>query len=89
MAAQSKSDQKSNITSAQSRMARGALDWGIRDLAKAADISHDTVIRFEHGEVLRDRTVAAIRVALEKAGVLFIEQNGGGPGVRLKKKAKR
>ncbi|MGH9551084.1 MAG: hypothetical protein ACRD3W_17000 [Terriglobales bacterium] len=56
------------------------MNWGIRDLAKAAGISHDTVIRFERGEELRDRTVAAIQGAFEKAGVVFIPENGGGPG---------
>ena len=69
-------------------MARGALEWGIRDLAKAADVSHDTVIRFERGDELKSRTVAAIQSAFEKAGVEFIPENGGGPGVRLKKRNK-
>ena len=31
-----------------------------------------------------DQAVQAIRAALEAAGVEFIAQNGGGPGVRLK-----
>jgi hypothetical protein len=63
---------------------------GIRDLGDAADISHDTVVRFERGDELRDRTVTAIRSAFVKARVEFIPENGGGPGVRLaKRKAKR
>ena len=73
----------------QCRMARTALDWGVRDLAVAADISPNTVARMERGEELRERTVETIRRALEKAGVKFIETNGGGPGVRLKKKKPR
>ena len=73
----------------QCRMARTALGWGVRDLAVAAKVSPDTVSRLERGETLREDTIAAIRRALEKAGVKFIEQNGGGPGVRLKKKGKR
>ncbi len=36
-----------------------------------------------------DDAIAAIRRALEKAGVKFIETNGGGPGVRLKKRKRR
>jgi len=66
-------------------MARAALGWGVRDLAAAAKVSVDTVARFERGEALRERTVEDIRRALETAGVEFIDENGGGPGVRLKK----
>ena len=47
-----------------------------------------TVVRLEAGEKLQERTVEAIRTALEKAGVEFIAENGGGAGVRLKKTAK-
>ncbi len=69
----------------QSRMARAALGWGVRELAAAAKVSPDTVARFERGETLYPRTVDAIRTALEAAGVKFIAENGGGPGVRLNK----
>ncbi|MEM7695294.1 MAG: helix-turn-helix domain-containing protein [Pseudomonadota bacterium] len=65
-------------------MARTALGWGVRDLAKAASVSPNTVARFERGEALKDLTVGALRHALEKAGIEFIEANGGGPGVRLR-----
>jgi transcriptional regulator with XRE-family HTH domain len=68
----------------QSRMARAALSWGVRDLAVAARVSPDTIARLERGESLYPRTVEAIRTALEAAGVIFIDQNGGGPGVRLR-----
>lgn len=73
------------MNAAQSRMARAATGLGVRDLAKAAGVSPDTVARLERGEELRPSTVAAIRAALEAAGVIFIEENGGGPGVRLKR----
>jgi creatinine amidohydrolase/Fe(II)-dependent formamide hydrolase-like protein len=86
MAKQEKTDQQSEIIPSQSRMARAALEWGIRDLAKAALVSHDTVVRFERGEELKDRTVDAIREAFERHGVEFIAENGGGPGVRLAKR---
>ncbi len=69
----------------QSKMARVAVGWGVRDLAKAAGVSPDTVARLERGEELYPRTLAAIRTALETAGVEFIEENGGGPGVRLRR----
>jgi transcriptional regulator with XRE-family HTH domain len=66
-------------------MARAALGLGVRELAALAEVSPDTVARLERGEVLKDATVTAIRTALEAAGVDFIPENGGGPGVRLKK----
>ena len=69
----------------QSRMARAALGWGVRQLAAAARVSPDTIARLERGETLYPRTLDAIRMALETAGVDFIAENGGGPGVRLRK----
>lgn len=69
----------------QCKMARVALGWGVRDLAKAAGVSVDTVSRLERGEELMPRTLAALRCALEDAGVQFIAENGGGAGVRLRK----
>jgi transcriptional regulator with XRE-family HTH domain len=65
-------------------MARAAVGMGIRDLAASANVSPDTVARLERGEMLRERTVDAIRSALEAAGVEFT--NGEQPGVRLRKK---
>ena len=67
-----------------SRTARAALRWSTRELARAAGVSPDTVVRLERGDTVHPRTWAAIRSALEDAGVEFIEQNGGGPGVRLR-----
>ena len=52
-------------------------------------MSIDTVARFERGEELKERTVDAIRYALEAAGVEFIDENGGGPGVRLRKRQQK
>lgn len=69
----------------QSKMARAALGLTVRGLAEIAGVSHDTIVRFEAGEELKPRTVDAIRVALENAGVVFVDANGEGPGVRLKK----
>ena len=73
------------MTPAQCRMARSGLSLGVRELAEAAQVSTNTITRFEKGEELRPRTVEAIRAALEAAGVEFIAENGGGPGVRLRK----
>ena len=75
------------ISPVQSRMARAAIGWGVRDLAKAADVSPDTIARLERGETLYPRTLVVIRTALEAAGVEFIAENGGGAGVRLRKPA--
>jgi len=69
----------------QCRMARAALGLGVRELAAAAKVSTDTVARFERGDELKERTIEALKGALEAAGVEFIDENGGGPGVRLRK----
>lgn len=67
----------------QCRMARAALGWGVRELAKAAGVSVDTITRLEKGDILLPRTVEAVRKALAEAGIEFIPANGGGPGIRL------
>jgi transcriptional regulator with XRE-family HTH domain len=64
-------------------MARAALGMGVRELAATAKVSVDTVARFERGEELKERTVDALQRALETAGIKLIDENGGGPGVRL------
>ena len=71
------------MNAVQCKMARVALGWGTRDLARNADVSPDTIARLERGEQLRSSTVSAIRLALEAAGIEFIPENGGGVGVRL------
>ena len=73
---------------AQCRMARAALALGVRELAQSAQVSTSTVTRFEAGEELRPRTIEAMQRALETAGVIFIDENGEGPGVRLKKEGR-
>ena len=71
----------------QSRAARGLLGWSPSRLAAEANLSAPTVKRFEGESALRvsDAARSALRAALESAGVEFIEENGGGPGVRLRK----
>lgn len=71
---------------AQCKMARVALGIGVRDLAVMAKVAPATVSRLESGEELRERTVDAVRAALETAGITFLD-NGDvspGPGVALK-----
>jgi transcriptional regulator with XRE-family HTH domain len=65
-------------------MARAALGLGVRKLAAAAKVSPDTVVRFERGEKLRERTVASLRQVLEAAGIEFTD--GNRPGVRVRKR---
>lgn len=77
------------ITSAQLRAARGLLRWSALELAEASKVGVATVRRAESldGEVqMTVPNEAAIRRALEDGGVEFIEQNGSGPGVRLRKR---
>ena len=73
------------ITREQVRMARAALGWGVRDLAKEAGIAANTVSRFENGSGARPETLKLIQQALEKAGIVFIPPDGrNGSGVRIK-----
>ena len=75
------------VTSAQVRMARAALNWTVRDLAEAANLHRNTISNIETGKYGGDEaTLNAITTVLKRAGVEFIDENGGGPGVRLRKK---
>jgi transcriptional regulator with XRE-family HTH domain len=74
------------VTSAQVRMARAALNWTVRDLAEAAGLHRNTITNIEVGRYGGDaETLTAIETVLRRAGVEFIDENGGGAGVRLKK----
>jgi transcriptional regulator with XRE-family HTH domain len=71
------------VTRLQVRLARTALGWGVRDLAKKAGVSPTTVSRYENGAHTRADTVALLQDVLERAGIIFIAADeGGGPGVR-------
>ena len=73
------------LTPEQCRAARALLDWTQDELAAAAEVSRSTVRGFEAGQRDMQRaTMAAIRRALEGAGVSFLDADGtSGPGVRL------
>lgn len=74
------------MTPAQSRAARGLLSMTQNELAKAAGLGQSTVIDFERERrAVSDSSVAEIRKALEGRGVIFLDENGDGPGVRLRK----
>jgi transcriptional regulator with XRE-family HTH domain len=67
-------------------MARAGVGMSADDLALKAGVSRATLSDFESGKRSpHPRTLAAIRAALESAGVEFIAENGEGPGVRLRK----
>jgi DNA-binding XRE family transcriptional regulator len=73
----------------QVKAARSLLAWSQDELAAAAGVSIPTIKRLEAQDGPlggRDETGMKIRVALESAGVEFIDENGGGPGVRLRKR---
>jgi transcriptional regulator with XRE-family HTH domain len=77
---------KDAITVMQVRGARAMLNWSQDELTAASGVPKRTLAGFEGGETVpRAATLAAIRTALEAAGVEFIPENGGGPGVRLRK----
>jgi predicted transcriptional regulator len=77
------------ITPEQCRAARGLLGWGQHELSQKAAVGIVTVRQLEAGAHRpRRATMDVIRRAFEAAGVEFIDENGGGPGVRLRK-AKR
>ena len=76
------------ISPGQVRAARAFLDWKQTDLAKAAGISEGSVKNVEGGNTgSYQSTLRAVQSALEKAGVEFIAENGGGAGVRLRRKS--
>src|SRR5215467_584630 len=77
------------LSSSQIRAARALLRWSANDLARASSLGLNTIKRAELAEDKTSLTVAndlAVRRALEAAGVEFIDENGGGPGVRLRQR---
>jgi predicted transcriptional regulator len=80
------------VSSEVIRAARALLRWEQRDLAKASSVSLPTIKRLESkaGTLgAHTSTVSALMKALEAAGIEFIDENGGGPGVRLRKRQKQ
>src|SRR3974377_378137 len=78
-----------NILGAQMRAARSLLRWAASDLVRESGVSLATIHRAESVDRKTAMTLAnasAIRRALEHAGVELIEDNGGGPGARLKRR---
>jgi transcriptional regulator with XRE-family HTH domain len=79
------------LTIEQLRAARGLVGWSQSELAERAGLSLPTVKRVEAGKGpnVSDDARIRLRRALEAAGVEFIDENGGGPGVRLRKRQRK
>jgi hypothetical protein len=81
--------QSKPLTASQIRAARALLRWSAEDLAQRSAVGVATIRRAEVSEDKTSLTIpnnSAIRTSLEIAGVEFIDENGGGPGVRLRKR---
>lgn len=75
------------MTPAQSRAARALINWTQPRLAEAAGLGLSTVVDFERERrQVASQSVEAMKLALETAGVIFVNENGEGPGVRLRKR---
>lgn len=83
---------KKPLTSPQIRAARALIRWTAEDLSRQSTVSLRTIRRAELAERHTTMTAAndlSVRRALEAAGVEFIDEDGGGPGVRLRKHARQ
>ena len=84
--------EKQPLSSSQIRAARALVNWSAQDLARYSSVSLRTIRRAELGDRQTSMTAPndlAIRRAFELAGVEFIDENGGGPGVRLRKRQQK
>jgi Arc/MetJ-type ribon-helix-helix transcriptional regulator len=85
-------DRRKSLTSFQIRAARAILGWSAEDLARESSVSLRTIRRAELTDFHTKMTAPndlSVRRALEAAGVEFIDENGGGPGVRLRKRQQK
>jgi predicted transcriptional regulator len=76
------------ITGAQIRMARGYLRWSAKQLADTAGVAESTIKRMEQDEgfpIARGSNIESVYKALSEAGIVFVPENGGGIGIRLRK----
>jgi transcriptional regulator with XRE-family HTH domain len=79
------------ITIEQLRAARGLLGWSQAELAARAGLSLPTVKRLEggFGPRVSDEAREKLQHAIETAGIEFIDENGGGLGIRFRKPRRR
>ena len=82
--------ERNALSAAQIRAARALLGWSADELSRESAVSLRTIRRAELAQGNTSMTSAndlAIRRAFERAGVIFIDDNGGGPGVRLRQRS--
>ncbi len=84
-----KNQENKEISPLQCRMARAGLKLGVRELGALADVSPNTVARFERGENLHRRTIKAIQGALMSEGAEFYSTESGEDAVSISKKLLR
>jgi transcriptional regulator with XRE-family HTH domain len=71
-------------------MARGYLRWSAKELAEKAGVAESTIKRMEQDEgfpIARGANIEAVFKTLTAAGIIFVPENGGGVGIRLRKPA--
>jgi transcriptional regulator with XRE-family HTH domain len=69
-------------------MARGYLRWSAKELADRAGVAESTIKRMEQDEgfpIARGANIEAVYRTLAEAGIIFLPENGGGVGIRLRK----
>ena len=84
------SDDFSPITGSQLRAARALVRWSADDLAERSRVAVATIVQAEAEDGIVPVMAAdarVLRAALEKAGVEFLPENGGGAGVRFAKRS--
>ena len=72
------------LTRKQVKMARAVLGWSVRDPGERAGVTANTISRYENGSDALTETLLKLRRVFEGAGLIFIPENGGGAGVRMK-----
>src|SRR5215204_6170256 len=78
------------ITGSQLRAARALLHWSPDELAQCSHVAVATITdaEGENGPVpVTAADARALRLALERGGIAFIDENGGGVGVRFTKRS--
>jgi transcriptional regulator with XRE-family HTH domain len=77
------------MSPAQCRGARALLDLTQPELAAKAGVGLSTIVDFERKRRrVSDHVIEVLRETFERAGIEFIDENGGGPGVRLRKRGR-
>jgi DNA-binding transcriptional regulator YiaG len=77
------------MSPAQCRGARALLDITQPELARRAEVGLSTVVDFERERrIVSQEAVVKLQQALKDAGIDFIDENGGGPGIRIRKSSK-